>query len=309
MLFVREKIFPQPFVRPPCGRMEKNMSRIRIFSDSTCDLSPELIQEFDIATLPLYITLDDESYKDGAEITPDEIYAWSDAHKTTPKTAALAYADAVEAFQSVADAGDEAIFICISGEMSSTLQVLQNAAAEFPGTRIAIVDSRNLSTGVGLQVLSAAKMARAGKSVDEIVAALGDISPRVRASFVVDSITYLYRGGRCSAIAAFGATALNIKPSIVVEKGKMRPDVKFRGNIEKAILKYADNMHASLEEAETDMVFITHSGIKEETAQAVYRYLQEMNRFQNIYITRAGGVISSHCGPGTLGVLYIAKKD
>jgi len=282
------------------------MSKIRILSDSTCDLSPELISAFDVTVLPLYICLDEESYKDGIEISPDEIFTWSDAKKATPKTSAISFSDAVECFRPIVEAGDEIIFICISSEMSSTYQVLLNAAAEFPNARIAIVDSRNLSTGIGLQVLTAARMARDGKPVDEILTRLHSISPRVRSSFVVDSITYLYRGGRCSAIAAFGATALNIKPSIVVENGKMRPDVKFRGNIEKAILKYADNMHTFLEKAETDMVFITHSGVKQETLEILHKYLSEMHRFHNIYITRAGGVISSHCGPGTLGILYIS---
>jgi len=283
------------------------MNKIRILSDSTCDLSPELISSFDIAILPLYICLDEESYKDGFEISPDEIFTWSDAKKATPKTSAISFSDAADCFHPIVEAGDEIIFICISSDLSSTYQVLLNAAAEFPNAPITIVDSRNLSTGIGLQVLTAAKMARDGKSKEEILTRLHSIAPRVRSSFVVDSITYLYRGGRCSAIAAFGATALNIKPSIVVENGKMRPDVKFRGNIEKAILKYADNMRSLLEKAETDIVFITHSGVQPETLEILQKYLTEMNRFQNIYITRAGGVISSHCGPGTLGILYISN--
>ena len=195
----------------------------------------------------------------------------------------------------------------ISSEMSVSYGVVQLAAKEFPDAKIAVVDSRNLSTGVGHVVIRAAELAQEGKDAFEIKEELDQFTPLVRASFVVDTITYLYRGGRCSAVAAFGATALNLKPSIVVENGKMRPDAKYHGKIDRALKKYVQAMEPSLLKARPDRVFITHSGSSEETVNAIKRYLEELNYFKEILITRAGCVISSHCGPGTLGVLYVEQ--
>ena len=284
-----------------------NVHKVKIISDSTCDLSPELIKRYDVEILPLYVTLGDESLKDGVDITPDQLYAWADEHKTTPKTAAVTQADAYNVLKKYVEQGCQIVYTGISSEMSVSYGVVQLAAKEFPDAKIAVVDSRNLSTGVGHVVIRAAELAQEGKDAFEIKEELDQFTPLVRASFVVDTITYLYRGGRCSAVAAFGATALNLKPSIVVENGKMRPDAKYHGKIDRALKKYVQAMEPSLLKARPDRVFITHSGSREETVNAIKRYLEELNYFKEILITRAGCVISSHCGPGTLGVLYVEQ--
>ena len=284
-----------------------NVHKVKIISDSTCDLSPELIKRYDVEILPLYVTLGDESLKDGVDITPDQLYAWADEHKTTPKTAAVTQADAYNVLKKYVEQGCQIVYTGISSEMSVSYGVVQLAAKEFPDAKIAVVDSRNLSTGVGHVVIRAAELAQEGKDAFEIKEELDQFTPLVRASFVVDTITYLYRGGRCSAVAAFGATALNLKPSIVVENGKMRPDAKYHGKIDRALKKYVQAMEPSLLKAGPDRVFITHSGSSEETVNAIKRYLEELNYFKEILITRAGCVISSHCGPGTLGVLYVEQ--
>jgi DegV family protein with EDD domain len=170
------------------------------------------------------------------------------------------------------------------------------------------VDSANLSTGNGHLVLAAAEMAMQGKSVAEIMEVIEALRPRVRSSFVVDTLTYLHRGGRCSGVAALVGNALKLHPKIVVANGKMSPDKKYRGKMNHVIMKYVQEMEEDLKRAKPSRVFVTHSGCSEEIIQSVKEYLTQLNHFEEILITRAGSVISSHCGPGTLGVLFIAKE-
>ena len=282
------------------------MSNIRIMADSTCDLSEELLKQYGISKLPLNIVMDDKSYLDGVETTPDEIYAWADANKTTPKTAAPGPEAAIEFLKQAKDAGDEVCFLGISEEMSSTCQVLRLAAEELEYTEhVRIVDSKNLSTGIGLQVLYAAEQAKEGVSLDKLEEKLKAYRERVRASFVVDTLTYLQRGGRCSAVTALLGNTLKLKPRIAVADGKMGVSKKYRGNKRKTVLEYAKDMEEELLAAEQKRVFITHSGIEQEIIDGVKAYLTSLHHFENIYVTRAGGVISSHCGAGTLGVLFV----
>lgn len=282
---------------------------IRILSDSTCDLSKEIVEKYNIGILPLHVNLGEEGYLDGVTITPDEIYEWSDANNETPKTAAISIGEAMDVFEPILAAGDEIIAFAISDSMSATRRVMQLAAEELEAEdRVHVIDSMNLSTGVGLQVVAAAIMAEEGKSADEIVAAIADITPRVRASFVVDILTYLHRGGRCSSVAALAGGMLRLHPRIAVTEGKMDAGKKYRGKINKVIMEYVSDMKEDLLSAEKERVFITHSGCDEETIEQVRAYLEELNVFEEILVTRAGSVISSHCGPGTLGVLFIAGK-
>ncbi|MDD6202919.1 MAG: DegV family protein, partial [Lachnospiraceae bacterium] len=165
-----------------------------------------------------------------------------------------------------------------------------------------------LSTGIGLLVLEAAILAKEGKTAREIADRIEELKPLVRASFVVDTLTYLYRGGRCSGLAAMAGGALKLHPRISVADGKMSPGKKYRGNIDKVIMSYVKDMEEELKDAKPDRVFITHSGCDEKILQDVRTYLESLHIFKEILETRAGGVISSHCGPGTLGVLFIAQK-
>ncbi len=281
---------------------------VKIISDSTCDLSPELIARYDIDVLPLHIILGEQDYLDGQGITPEELYRWSDENRTSPKTAAIAMADALAAFKPYAKEGREVIAFTISGSMSSTYNVMRIAAEQMDAERIHVIDSKNLSTGVGLQVIAAAEMAAQGKSAAEIAEVIKADRALVRASFVVDTLTYLHRGGRCSSVAALMGGALKLHPRIGVAEGKMSAGKKYRGRMDRVIRDYVADMTDDLRQARKEHVFITHSGCDEETISAVQRMLEELHHFDEIHVTRAGGVISSHCGPGTLGVLFIAGE-
>lgn len=279
---------------------------VKIVSDSTCDLSEELLERYQISILPLHIVLGEQEFDDGKGITPDEIYRWSDENKTTPTTSAPAITDAMNMISECTSDGSEMVFFTVSEQMSTTANVMRMASYELEKEdRVFVIDSGNLSTGVGLLVIEAAIMAQNGKTAGEIVEEIEKIKPYVRASFVVDTLTYLYRGGRCSGLAALAGGALKLHPKIIVENGAMRPDKKYRGKISHVILKYANELEPQLKTAKHDRVFITHSGCEEEVVREVYDYLDGLKIFDEILVTRAGGVISSHCGPGTLGVLFI----
>ena len=282
---------------------------VKIISDSTCDLSQELLEKYDVEIVPLHILLGDEEYEDGKSITPDEIYRWSDEHGATPKTSAAGIDQMIEVYRPHIEKGEELVVFSISADMSTTYNVMRMAAVELEAEdKIFIIDSANLSTGVGLQVIEAAIMAQQDKSAEEIVAHIQDLRPRVRASFVVDTLTYLHRGGRCSGVAALAGGMLKLHPKIVVENGKMKPEEKFRGKMSKVVMDYVKSMEEDLKKAEKSRVFITHSGSDVEIIDAVHKYLEDLNIFDEILVTRAGCVISSHCGPGTLGVLFIEGK-
>lgn len=282
---------------------------VKVISDSTCDLSQELLERYDIEIVPLHILLGEEEFEDGRSITPDEIYAWSDKNDATPKTSAAGIEQVIEVYRPYIAEGREIVVFSISSDMSTTYNVMRMAAAELEAEdKIHVIDSANLSTGIGLQVVEAAILAKEGKSAEEIVLHIQNMIPNVRASFVVDTMTYLHRGGRCSGVAALAGGMLKLHPKIVVEGGKMKPEEKFRGKMSKVILDYAKSMEEDLKSAEPSRVFITHSGSDPEIIEAVRTYLEGLGVFEEILITRAGCVVSSHCGPGTLGVLFVAGK-
>ncbi len=281
---------------------------IKIVADSTCDLSKELVEKYNIQIVPLHILLDEKEYLDGIDITPDEIYAWADANEKTPKTSAVGFEEAEKILVQIKDTDDEMILFTISGKMSTTVNVFHMVAEELEITdKVSIIDSRNLSTGIALMVLKAATMAQEGKTRAEIQTAIEAVKDSIRASFVVDTLTYLHRGGRCSSIEALAGGVLKLHPKIVVAEGSMGADKKYRGKMHKVILDYVKDMEEDLKKADKSRVFITHSGCEQAIIDSVHAYLEELNHFDEILVTRAGGVISSHCGPGTLGVLYIAE--
>lgn len=277
---------------------------IRIVSDSTCDLSQELIKKYEISIIPLCITLGEGTYLDGIDITPSEIYKWSDEHKTTPKTSAVPFDKIESTLKPMIEAGDDIIFIGISEEMSSTCNRVRIFAEDTEYDRLFVINSKNLSTGIGLQVLRAAELRDAGKSAEDIVSEIEGARDLVRASFVIDTPTFLARGGRCTAVEAFMANALKLHPEILVKDGKMGAGRKVRGKPSVAVMAYVDGLIPALKVADTRRVFITHSGSDREIIDAVKAKLVALDRFDEILVTQAGGVISSHCGPNTLGVLF-----
>ena len=281
---------------------------VKIISDSTCDLSPELVERYNIDILPLNVLLGNKEYQDGKNITPEEIFKWADENKTTPKTSAPTMDTAVEMIKPYVEEGMEVVCFCISESMSTSGNVMRMVARELEAEdKVTVIDSANLSTGIGLMVIEAAIMASEGKSSSDIKAAIEILKPKVRASFVVDTLTYLYRGGRCSATAAMVGSVLKLHPKIVVENGAMDATKKYRGKLAAVIMSYVKDMEDELKNARNDRVFITHSGCDREIVEGVKEYLRELGIFNEILETRAGGVVSSHCGPGTLGVLFISK--
>ncbi|MCM1097771.1 MAG: DegV family protein [Ruminococcus flavefaciens] len=283
---------------------------VKIIADSTCDLSRELVEKYDIGILPLHILLDEEEYLDGIDITPAEIYVWSDANKRTPKTSAPSQDAAVELLRPYVESGREVVCFSISSDMSASYNIMQLAARELHAAdQVKVIDSENLSTGIGLLVVEAAIMAASGEKADTIVKRMEELRPLVRASFVVDTLVFLYRGGRCNGLAAMAGGVLKLHPRIYVESGKMIPGKKYRGQLEKVVMSYVRDMEADLKRAKKDRVFITHSGCDRALVEQVRAYLQSLGHFDEILETLAGGVVSSHCGPGTLGVLFIDSES
>lgn len=279
---------------------------VKIVTDSTCDLSEELIQEFGITIIPLNIIMGDKAFRDGIDAKQEDIFAWSDANKTTPKTSAPDLGLVEETLKSYQEAGDEVVYLGIGGDMSSTLQTIRIAADDLGYDKLYAVDSMNLSTGIGLQVLRAVDYAREGLSGAEIAKKLEESRDRVRASFCIDTLTYLHRGGRCSSVAALLGAALMLKPMIAVRDGKLGVAKKYRGKIRKVLKQYVEDMVPELQNAETDRVFVTHTAT-DDIAEEIRAYVASLGIFEHIYVTKAGGVIASHCGPGTLGVLFYSK--
>ena len=251
---------------------------VKIIADSTCDLSDELVQKYNITIIPLHIVLGEKEYRDRIEITSDEIYRWSDENKTTPKTSAVSIEDTMAAMKPIADAGDEMVTFTISGQMSTTANVFRMAAEELEiEDRVSVVDSASLSTGIGLLVIEAALMSQEGKSREEIARRMEALKPQVRASFVVDTLVYLHRGGRCSSVAALAGSMLKLHPRIVVRNGTMEAAQKYRGKMSAVIMEYAKDMESDLLTARKNRVFITHSGCSQEIVDQVYSYLKELN--------------------------------
>ena len=283
------------------------MSRIGVASDSTCDLSKELLDQYDISILPLHVILDDKEYLDGVDITPQDIYEWSEKVKKTPKTSAFSPAEAEDFLKVQMEMHDELIFFDVSDTMSTSRNVMQLAAESLGyAERVHVIDSMNLSTGIGLLAIHAAILAQKAESAKEVVDEILELIPRVRASFVVDTLVYLYRGGRCSGTAALIGSAIQLHPSIQVVNGSMQVGKKYRGRMDRVVMNYVEDRIEGMRGAMKDRVFITHSGSSPEIVEAVRKQLNDLGYFKEILETRAGSVISSHCGPGTLGVLFIA---
>jgi DegV family protein with EDD domain len=282
------------------------MNKVKLFADSTCDLPPEIIERYDISVVSLYVTLGEESRRD-SDLSVSEIFAFADRTKQTPKTAAVTLEDFLNAFRPIVDAGMDIVYVGLSSKLSSSVPNAAVAAKEFPTGRIEVVDSLSLSSGIGLQLMLAGDLISQGLGAAEVAAKVREAVPRVRASFIIDTLTYLYRGGRCSALQAFGANALGLKPSIVVEEGAMRPDKKYRGNIVRCAEKYAEDVLAGAANADRRRVFVTHSPSAPEIVKAVRAKVEASGMFDEVYESNAGSIISSHCGPNTIGILYMEK--
>ena len=284
--------------------------KIKLFSDSTSDLSDELIKRYDIRIIPLHVIMDNVSYDDGINVSTRQIYEWSDRTKQTPKTSAPSVGEIEKIMKPYINEYDQFVLFSIASGMSSSHQSM-NMAIDDLGIqgRSLVVDSKNLSTGIGLLIIKTAEMIEVGTDITEIEKAINELIPRVRSSFVVDTLTYLYRGGRCSGLSSLAGAALKIHPLISVTDGKMVPGKKYKGRMNHVFMSYVDDLKPQLERADKSRVFITHSGSDPDTVETIRRKLQDEYDFREILITQAGCAISSHCGPNTLGVLFIESGE
>ena len=279
--------------------------KIKILSDSTCDLSQELLEKYDITLVPLTIVKDGKAYADGVTITPAEIFAHVAAGGDLCSTTAMNAGEYADWFSKYADSYDGIIHVNISSEFSSSYQNACLAAEDFDNVRV--VDSRNLSTGQGLVVLQACKYAQECNDLDELHAKIQAFTEKVEASFLLDKLEYMVKGGRCSSAAALGANLLNLKPCIEVKNGKMSVVKKYRGNYAKCLANYVKDRLADREDLEHDTLFVTRTPVSDECQTAVAEAVDAYGDFENIYWTEAGCTVSCHCGPGTLGVLFVRK--
>lgn len=281
--------------------------KFKILSDSTCDLSPDLVCRYDIGILPLIVVKADQEYLDGQTITPKDIFDHVAAGGNLCSTAARSVAAYQEAFAGYAGEYDGVVHINISSDFSSSYQNACIAAQDFDNVRV--VDSRNLSTGQGLVVLKACELAKTAQSLDQLKAELDAFTSRVEASFVLDKLEYMVKGGRCSSAAALGANLLNLKPSIEVRDGKMSVVKKYRGKYDRCLRNYVMDRLGNREDIDRGTLFITHTPVSDECLEAVREAVKECGHFDNIYETEAGCTVSCHCGPGTLGVLFVRKES
>lgn len=279
--------------------------KIKITSDSTCDLPQELIEKYAIGILPLCVTVEGKTYRDGVDIQAAEMLAMTEASGGTPKTAANNIQDYLDVFTAALQENDAVIHFTISASMSACYQNACLAAAELEN--VYVIDSANLSTGQGHLVLDACEMAEAGVEPAAIAAELEERKKKVDASFVVDTLEYLRRGGRCSALAAMGANLLKLHPCISVKDGAMGVGKKYRGNMKTCLTEYVKDRLAEPDTVDTRRIFITDSGISEEIRQLVEETVLSILPFEEVIHSQAGCTVSCHCGPGTLGILFFRK--
>lgn len=279
---------------------------IKILADSTCDLSPALIAQYEIEIVPLVVTLGEASYHDGVDVKPEQLYAYYRETGDLPKTAAPSPAVYREAYQKWAGQGYAVISFHISSFFSASYANAAIAAADFED--VYPIDSQNLSTGIGLQVLRGAEMAAQGLPPQEIARTINALREKVRASFIIDKLEFLWKGGRCSGVTALGANVLRLKPCIEVIDGKMEVGKKYRGDLIHCLQNYVRTKLEKQDSLDLRRIFITHSGLTNpEHAETIRSLVWELAPFEEVHITHAGCTICTHCGPNTLGILFYTK--
>lgn len=276
---------------------------IRITSDSTCDLG-ELAQKHDVCQMPLKVILDTQTFKDGVDVSPADIFAFVEKTKMLPKTSAPGIEDFREFFSRLTENGDEVIHFTISSKASASYSCALAAAKEFGG-KVRVVDSLALSSGQGLLVMKAADLRADGKSAAEIEETVNALRDKVNTSFVPDRLDYLYKGGRCSKMEMYGANILKIHPMIDMKDGQLGVKKKYRGKMTVCIKSYIEELKASYPKYDKTRCFITHSCADAELVALAKEMVQREFDFREVVETVAGSVITGHCGRNTLGVLFI----
>lgn len=278
---------------------------IKVIADSTCDLSPALLSRFHVSLVPLTVVKDGKDYLDGVTITPQEIFAHVDAGGALCSTAAPSIGDYQAKYAEFAQDYDGIIQVTISAEFSASYQNACLAAEGFPNVRV--IDSRNLSTGEGHIVLRACELSQTAASLDALADTLRELTAHVEASFLLDRLDYMVKGGRCSSAASLGANLLNLKPCIEVRNGKMLVVKKYRGNYAKCLAAYVKDRLDGRDDIVRERIFITHTPVTDACYHAVTEAVAQYGHFSEVLDTDAGCTVSCHCGPGTLGVLFLRK--
>jgi len=283
------------------------MSKILLSADSTCDISGELLARTKVNLFPMHIILGENSYDDGVDIRPDDIYANFKATGKLPKTAAINTQEYIDKFKPYIDDGYDVIHISLGSALSSSYQNCVTAAEQLG--HLYPIDSCNLSSGSGHLVIEAADRIRKGMEVTEIVKEVKELVPKCHASFVIDKLDYLRAGGRCSTLAMLGANLLQLKPCILVDNkdGSMTVGKKYRGRLDKVLLSYVHDQLSAYENIRSSRIFITHAGIDPKYINMIKEEIDKLSYFSEVFIERASCTISSHCGPGTIGVLFMTE--
>lgn len=281
------------------------MSKTIITCDSTADLTPELYTKYDIKVVPLCITLGDELRRDGIDVTCKDVFDFVDASGMLPKTSAVSVGEYEDIFRPLVEEGCEVLHISLSSHLSASNQNARLAAEEVGS--VWVVDSLNLSSGTGHLVLLARELIDSGKTAAEAAAILEQLREKLDVSFVLQTLEFLHKGGRCSGVAAFGANLMKLRPEIEVCDGKMQVGRKYRGTMEKTVLGYIRGRLEGRDDICTDRIFITHSGVPQDIEDKAVALVKELHPFKEVLVTTAGCTISSHCGPNCLGVLFLKK--
>ena len=284
---------------------KENHMKIKVTSDSTCDLPASLLEKYDIDLMPLIVMKDDEEFLDNVTITPDDIFRHVAQGGSLCTTAARSVAVYQELFSKYAEEYDGIIHINLGSGFSSSYQNAFLAAQKFPNVRV--VDSQNLCCGQGLLALKAAQLAEAGVELDEIVRILTDYVPKIETSFVLDRLDYMVKGGRCSTVTALGANLLNLKPCIELRDGKMSVGKKYRGHYDKCLANYVKERLAQREDIDRSVLVLVYTQVDAPCMAAVQEALSQCGKFDVVYEAVAGCTISCHCGPNTLGVIFARK--
>ena len=278
--------------------------KIKITADSTCDLSKQLVEQYNVAISPLHVSLGADDFHDGVTIVPEDIYNFYATNKQLPKSGACSAVEYEEFFQKQLDDGyDAVIHFNLSGEMSASHNNAVTAAQNLQN--VYVVDSRNLSTGTGLLVLYACDLANEGFAPEEIVKKVSARLDAVRASFIIDTLEYLHKGGRCTTLVYYAANLMSLKPTIEVKGGKMGVGSKFIGRFPRCVGKYADLVKSQCTSPDKKRCFVTHTQMDDELVQSVIEKVKSWGYFDEVLETTAGCTITTHCGPNTIGILYI----
>lgn len=290
------------------------MAKVAILTDSTCDLSQELIKKYDLHVLPLYVTFDGKSYKDFVEMTAKDMYEKAETEKIHPKTAAASVQDYYDFIIDFLKNDYEVVYCGIGKNLSSSYQnvflvksMIEENHSEFED-KIHLVDSMSLSTGISLTLFKMCEARDLGKSASEIAEIGNNINKKVIAQFCVEGLDYIHKGGRCSNSAKFFGTLLQIKPMLKVEEGKLNVWKKSIGSFKKALNIMIEEFKQSLPDIDKDYLFVTHSEGEKYAEYILKEIAEEVKGFKNVYVTKAGCVISSHCGKNTIGILYIKNE-